>query len=69
MVNLDGHVHSDLLNKRFGYVAVSRGSHDAHIYMDNAASLVGNLSHDVTKSSALQVGQQFYSDQNADLQL
>jgi hypothetical protein len=56
-------------NKRFAYVAVSRGSHDAHIYTDNAASLVSKLSHDVVKSSALQTGQQFATDPSASLQL
>jgi conjugative relaxase-like TrwC/TraI family protein len=69
MVNLDSHIHADLINKRFAYVAVSRGSHDAHIYTDNAASLVSKLSHDVVKSSALQTGQQFATDQSASLQL
>jgi ATP-dependent exoDNAse (exonuclease V) alpha subunit len=54
MVNLDSHIHADLINKRLAYVAVSRGSHDAHIYTDNAASLTSKLSHDVVKSSALQ---------------
>ena len=56
-------------NKRFAYVAVSRGSHDAHIYTDNASSLVSKLSHDVVKSSALQVGQQFPTDQSAGFQM
>src|SRR6202034_3434152 len=56
MVNLDSHVHADLINKRFAYVAVSRGSHDAHIYTDNASSLVSKLSHDVVKASALENG-------------
>ena len=69
MVNLDSHTHADLINKRFAYVAVSRGSHDAHIYTDNAASLVGKLSHDVVKSSALQTVQQFSTDQSAGLQI
>ena len=69
MVNLDSHIHQDLVNRRFAYVAVSRGSHDAHIYTDNAASLIGKLSHDVAKSSALQVGQQFATDPNAGLQM
>jgi hypothetical protein len=68
-VNLDSHVHAYLINKRFAYVAVSRGSHDAHIYTYNAASLVEKLSHDVVKSSALQIGQQFAADQSASLQL
>jgi conjugative relaxase-like TrwC/TraI family protein len=69
MVNLDSHIHADLINKRLAYVAVSRGSHDAHIYTDNSASLVGKLSHDVVKSSALQTGQHFAADQVASLQL
>jgi conjugative relaxase-like TrwC/TraI family protein len=68
MVNLDSNIHEDLINKRFAYVAVSRGSHDAHIYTDNAASLIGKLSHDVVKSSALQVGQ-FSTDQSAGFQM
>lgn len=69
MVNLDSHVHADLIGKRLAYVAVSRGSHDAHIYTDNAASLVAKLSHDVVKSSALQVGQQFATDQSVGNQI
>jgi conjugative relaxase-like TrwC/TraI family protein len=63
IVNIDSHVHSDLVNTRFAYVAVSRGSHDAQIYTDNAASLVRNLSHDVVKSSAVEIGHQFATDQ------
>jgi conjugative relaxase-like TrwC/TraI family protein len=55
MVNLDSQIHADLINKRFAYVAVSRGSHDAQIFTDNAATLIGKLSHDVVKSSAISV--------------
>jgi len=69
MVNLDSHIHPDLINQRFAYVAVSRGSHDAHIYTDNAASLIGSLSHNVVKSSALQVGQQCSTDPGVGLQV
>jgi conjugative relaxase-like TrwC/TraI family protein len=69
MVNLDSNIHADLINKRFAYVAVSRGSQDAQIFTDNAASLVSKLSHDVVKSSALQVGQQFVTDHSAGFQL
>jgi conjugative relaxase-like TrwC/TraI family protein len=69
IVNIDSHVHSALVNTRFAYVAVSRGSHDAQLYTDNATSLVSNLSHDVVKSSALQVGQQFATDQSAAVNL
>ena len=56
-------------NTRFAYVALPRGSHDAQIYTDNAASLVENLFHDVVKSSALQVGEHFATDQSAAIQL
>jgi ATP-dependent exoDNAse (exonuclease V) alpha subunit len=69
IVNIDSHVHSDLVNARFAYVAVSRGSHDAQLYTDNAASLVKNLSHDVVKLSALQLGQRFETEQDAGIQL
>jgi len=62
MVNLDSHINPNLINQRFAYVAISRGSLDAHVYTDNAASLTGQLSHDVIKSSALQAGQQIASD-------
>ena len=55
MVNLDSNIHADLINQRFAYVAVSRGSHDAQIFTDNAASLIAKLSHDVAKSSALEI--------------
>jgi ATP-dependent exoDNAse (exonuclease V) alpha subunit len=69
MVNLDSKIHPDLINQRFAYVAVSRGSHDAQIFTDNAPSLIGKLSHDVAKSSALQMGQQFGTDQGAGFQM
>jgi conjugative relaxase-like TrwC/TraI family protein len=55
IVNLDSQIHHDLINKRFAYVAVSRGSLDAHIYTDNATSLATKLSHDVVKSSVISV--------------
>ncbi len=53
LVNMDTEVHPDLINARFAYVSVSRASHEAHIYTDNAASLGESLSHDVTKTSAV----------------
>jgi hypothetical protein len=40
-------------NSRFAYVSVSRASHDAQIYTNNAASLTESLSRDVTKASAI----------------
>lgn len=69
IVNLDSHTHPNLISQRFAYVSVSRGSHDAHIYTDNAASLIGKLSHDAAKSSALQVGPQLSADPGAGLQV
>jgi hypothetical protein len=56
LVNMDTNVHPELINTRFAYVSVSRASHDAQIYTNNAASLVESLSHDVTKASAIDFG-------------
>lgn len=53
LVNMDTEVHPELMSKRFAYVSVSRASHDAQIYTNNAASLAERLSHDVTKASAI----------------
>ena len=53
LVNIDSNTHPELINTRFAYVSVSRASHDAHIFTNDAASLGQNLSHDVTKTSAV----------------
>src|SRR6202012_1298123 len=53
LVNIDSNVHPELINSRFAYVSISRASHEAHIYTNNAASLGDNLSRDVSKSAAL----------------
>jgi conjugative relaxase-like TrwC/TraI family protein len=55
LVNIDTNVHPDLINTRFAYVAISRASHDAQIYTNDATLLVSDLGHDITKSSALEV--------------
>jgi conjugative relaxase-like TrwC/TraI family protein len=55
LVNADTSTHPDLINSRFAYVSVSRASHDAQIYTNDAASLVAALSHDVTKTSAVDI--------------
>lgn len=44
-------MYSDLINSRFAYVSVLRASHDEQI----AASLVSGLSHDSTKTSAIEM--------------
>jgi conjugative relaxase-like TrwC/TraI family protein len=56
LVNMDTEVHPELINTRFAYVSVSRASHDAQIYTNNAASLAASLSQDVSKASAVSFG-------------
>jgi ATP-dependent exoDNAse (exonuclease V) alpha subunit len=56
LVNMDNEVHPELINNRFAYVSVSRASHDAQIYTNDAASLTAKLSHDVSKASAVTIG-------------
>jgi len=53
LVNMDTEVHPELINNRFAYVSVSRASHDAQIYTNDAAKLAMRLSHDVSKASAV----------------
>jgi ATP-dependent exoDNAse (exonuclease V) alpha subunit len=57
LVNVDTSVHPDLINARFAYVSVSRASQDARIYTNDAPSLGKDLSHDVSKSTALEISQ------------
>jgi ATP-dependent exoDNAse (exonuclease V) alpha subunit len=57
LVNADTSVHPDLLNSRFGYVSISRASHEATLFTDNIGKLSPQLSADVSKSSALEVSQ------------
>jgi conjugative relaxase-like TrwC/TraI family protein len=57
LVNADTGVHPDLLNSRFGYVAISRASHGAILFTDNMTRLNPLLSADVSKTSALEVSQ------------
>jgi hypothetical protein len=47
----------DLLNSRFGYVSISRASHEATLFTDDLSKLNSQLSTDVSKSSALEFGQ------------
>jgi conjugative relaxase-like TrwC/TraI family protein len=56
LANIDTTVHPELINSRFAYVSVSRASHDAQIYTNDATLLVSGLSHDATKSSAVEIG-------------
>ncbi len=57
LINADTGVHPDLLNSRFGYVAVSRASHEASIFTDDSNRLNQRIGAEVSKSSALTQGQ------------
>ncbi|SRR6266568_994185 len=56
LVNMDTNVHPELINTRFAYVSVSRASHDAQIFTDDATTLAENLGRDVSKASAIDFG-------------
>jgi ATP-dependent exoDNAse (exonuclease V) alpha subunit len=56
LVNIDTDVHPEMINSRFAYVSISRASHDARIYTNNAVSLVPGLSQNATETSALEIG-------------
>jgi hypothetical protein len=43
-----------LVNRRLGYVSVSRGQYDARIYTDDKAKLPRVLGRDVSHASALE---------------
>jgi conjugative relaxase-like TrwC/TraI family protein len=55
LVNADTGVHPDLLNSRFGYVSISRASHEATLFTDDMAKLAPQLAADVSKTSALEI--------------
>lgn len=57
LINAVTGVHPDLLNTRFGYVAVSRASHEAALFTDNTTKLSSQLSTDIPKSSAVEISQ------------
>jgi conjugative relaxase-like TrwC/TraI family protein len=58
LVNMDTEVHPELINARFAYVSVSRASHDAQVFTNDASNLAERLSVDVSKTSALDFGKQ-----------
>jgi conjugative relaxase-like TrwC/TraI family protein len=55
LVNADTGVHPDLLNSRFGYVSISRASHEATIFTDDANRLGRQFGAEVSKTSALEM--------------
>jgi ATP-dependent exoDNAse (exonuclease V) alpha subunit len=60
LVNADTGVHPDLLNSRFGYVSISRASHEATLFTDDVVKLSPQLAADVSKPSALEINQPIY---------
>lgn len=56
LVNIDTRSHPELINTRFAYVSVSRAAHDAQIFTNDAAKLASNLTHSVSKTSAIEIG-------------
>ncbi len=57
LVHADTSVHPDLLNSRFGYVSISRASHEATLFTDDIAKLGPQLGAEVSKTSALEINQ------------
>jgi conjugative relaxase-like TrwC/TraI family protein len=57
LVHADTGVHPDLLNSRFGYVSISRASHEATLFTDSLVKLAPQLGSDVSKTSALEINQ------------
>jgi ATP-dependent exoDNAse (exonuclease V) alpha subunit len=55
LVHADTGVHPELLNSRFGYVSISRASHEATLFTDDMAKLAPQLGADVSKTSALEL--------------
>jgi ATP-dependent exoDNAse (exonuclease V) alpha subunit len=57
LIHADTSVHPDLLNSRFGYVSVSRASHEATVFTNDTAKLGQQLGAENSKTSALEIGQ------------
>src|SRR5579864_2150998 len=57
LVHADTSVHPDLLNSRFGYVSISRASHQATLFTDDLAKLGPQLGAEISKTSALEINQ------------
>jgi len=55
LVHADTSVHPELLSSRFGYVAVSRASHELTVFTDDFTRLAQQLGREVTKTAALEV--------------
>lgn len=60
LIHADTSVHPDLLSPRFGYVAVSRASHEATIFSDDITRLTEQLGTEVTKTAAIEINQSVF---------
>ena len=63
LIHADTSVHPDLLSSRFGYVAVSRASHEATIFTDDVTRLGQRLGTEVTKTAALEINKSVSAEQ------
>ena len=57
LIHADTGVHPDLLNSRFGYVSISRASHEATIFTNDSSKLGQQLGTEITKTAALESNQ------------
>src|SRR5262249_11354163 len=64
LVHVDTEHSWNLVNERFGYVALSRARYDAQIYTDDASELTQSLSRQISKSSALDSYERQFSDRS-----
>jgi hypothetical protein len=49
--------HPELLSSPFGYVAVSRSSHEVTVFINGVTGLAQQLGTEVTKTAALEINQ------------
>ena len=57
LIHADTNVHPDLINTRFAYVSVSRASHEATLFTNDALKLLPQLGAEINKTSALDINQ------------
>jgi ATP-dependent exoDNAse (exonuclease V) alpha subunit len=55
LVHADTSIHPNLLNSRFGYVSISRASHEATVFTNDTTRLSQQLGAEITKTFALDI--------------
>lgn len=58
LVHVDHAAHPDLINNRFAYVALSRGTQDSRLYTNDLNTIATSLASDAPKSSAVDFKQE-----------